>query len=131
MCTDVTIIRDGALPMQCSTVRELARWFLAPVQPLFADSPVGPMAEHCLCPVDIEGWGKASGYSMEWYDDEWLATRTNGATAMADWPTLEEEVEMNRAEVAELEEDLVRARESLRWSERELERIKTNPETST
>ncbi len=30
------------------------------------DTPVDPMSEHCLCPVDVEAWAEASGYDCRY-----------------------------------------------------------------
>ena len=66
MCTEVKIERRGLRSLYASNVRELARHLrvIVPGSHLNKSTRINRMAQHCLCPVDVEASAKASGYEV-------------------------------------------------------------------
>lgn len=76
MCCRVFIKREGKRPIECSSVKELSRWFPGkpPTDPVYDGMTVDRMASHCLCPVNVPAWAQASGYTVEHDGLDWNAT---------------------------------------------------------
>ncbi len=77
MCTRVIIDRPGLRPIECCSVRELARWFdgRPPTDRHYEGNAIDRMASHCLCPVDVTTWAESSGYEIEFDGIEYRAAR--------------------------------------------------------
>jgi len=77
VCTTVIIDRPGLRSIECSTVNDLARWFVGrpPTDRCYEGNLIDRMASHCLCPVDVTAWAHASGYEIEFDGIKYRAAR--------------------------------------------------------
>lgn len=68
MCQEVEIKRRGMRSLYIGSVRDLSRHFRVIVPAVYGDGrtprKINRMAEHCLCPVDIEESATRSGYRV-------------------------------------------------------------------
>lgn len=78
VCTQVVIKRAGLRSISCGSVRELSRWFRSdpiPGKHLDRSTKINRMAEHCLCPVDLNGWAEANDYVLEYDCGDYIARK--------------------------------------------------------